>query len=354
MKIVTIIGARPQFIKASPVSAAIAAHPGMTEVIVHTGQHFDHAMSDIFFSQMGIPAPDYNLNIHSLSHGAMTGRMLEEIEKVLTVEKPDTVLVYGDTNSTLAGALAAAKLHIPVAHVEAGLRSRNMRMPEEINRIMADRVSSHLFCPTATALSNLKSEGFESFGCRIELTGDVMFDSVLRFAPLAVKPRISSAEGFVLSTLHRQENTASSETLSGIAEALSRIALTTPVVLPLHPRTRSVLTSSGLSLPGVEVIDPVGYLEMLWLLNHCSLVMTDSGGLQKEAFFSGRPCVTLRHETEWTELVDMGYNVLSGSDPDTIMAAYSALEGRSFKPDLHVFGDGHAAEKIIRILAEKT
>ena len=316
MKIVTVIGARPQFIKAAVVSRAIAAHKDIKEVIVHTGQHFDANMSDIFFEEMCIPKPDYNLNVNGLGHGAMTGQMLEKIEAVLLQEKPDWVLVYGDTNSTIAGALAAKKLHIKVAHVEAGLRSFNMDMPEEINRILTDRISDILFCPTETAVNNLKKEGYENINCRIVRNGDVMQDAALFYAGRAERPKADIPEDFVLCSVHRAENTDDPERLRNIFSALEEISKTCRVVLPLHPRTKGKLSAIGYDTNNSHIlfIEPVGYLEMVWMLKHCRLVMTDSGGLQKEAYFFDKYCITLRDETEWVELVKYGYNFLAGDD----------------------------------------
>ena len=290
MKIITIIGARPQFIKASVVSKSIASQAALKEIIVHTGQHFDTNMSDIFFDQLCIPKPDYQLDINSGSHGEMTGRMLAEIERVIIKEMPDRVLVYGDTNSTLAGALAAIKLHVPVAHVEAGLRSFNMDMPEEINRILTDQMSDILFCPTQTAIDNLMCEGFDDKKKEVINVGDVMQDSALLFSEYATAPEnFDIIDGFVLATLHRAENTDIFNRLSEIVNALNEVNCTiAPVVLPLHPRTRSAIEKVGLNL-NVHVIEPVGYLEMLWLLKHCGLVLTDSGGVQKEAFSLAKP-----------------------------------------------------------------
>lgn len=268
-KILTIIGARPQFIKASVVSKAIAEAKGLTEIVVHTGQHFDANMSDIFFNQLNIPKPHYQLNINGGSHGDMTGRMLIEIEKTLLLEKPDCVMVYGDTNSTLSGALSAVKLHIPVAHVEAGLRSFNMQMPEEVNRILTDRISNLLFCPTDTAVKNLKAEGFPFVTANgkeqsIEQVGDVMQDSALLFSSHSAPPlNFNVDDGFILSTIHRAENTDQPERLRNIIEALTQIAQNTPVVLPIHPRTKNIIAKLALSTKGITLIEPVGYLEML-------------------------------------------------------------------------------------------
>lgn len=352
MNIITIVGARPQFVKAAVVSREISTHDDIHETIIHTGQHFDPNMSDLFFEEMRIPAPGYNLNINSLSHGAMTGKMLEEIEKVLLNKKPDWVLVYGDTNSTLAGALAAKKLHIRVAHVEAGLRSFNMTMPEEINRILTDRISDILFCPTETAIRNLQNEGFDHFDSRVVLSGDVMLDAALFYRQYSRPPQIELKRDFVLATLHRAENTDSPEYLSEIIRALETISREQDVLLPLHPRTRAKLEASGYNtrLSPIRFIDPVGYLEMIYLLDKCSLVMTDSGGLQKEAFFFRKYCITLRNETEWTELVDHGYNTLAGNSYDRIIQAYREQPHPDFSPPL--YGDGHAAKVIVDTLIE--
>lgn len=346
-KIVTIIGARPQFIKASVVSKAIQETAGLTEVLVHTGQHFDANMSDVFFEQLGIPRPDYQLNINSGSHGDMTGRMLIEIEKVLLQEKPDWVLVYGDTNSTLAGALAAAKLHIPVAHVEAGLRSFNMQMPEEINRILTDQISRVLFCPTDSAMANLECEGFADKPIQVLQVGDVMQDSAEFFAQRATQPQgFTVADGFILTTLHRAENTDDPQRLEAIVKALNHLHHhVAPVVLPLHPRTRNVIAAQGLTLD-VHLIDPVGYLEMIWLLQHTGLVLTDSGGVQKEAFFFGKACVTMRDQTEWVELIEVGANELVGADPSKIIEAAKRNLGRAVKDEHSLYGGGAAAKRI--------
>jgi UDP-GlcNAc3NAcA epimerase len=350
-KILTIIGARPQFIKASVVSKAIQQAEGLAEVLVHTGQHFDANMSDIFFNQLGIPRPDYQLDINGGSHGDMTGRMLIEIEKVLLKEKPDCVLVYGDTNSTLAGALAAAKLHISVAHIEAGLRSFNMQMPEEINRILTDQISSILFCPTQAAMDNLNNEGFANKPVQVLNTGDVMQDSALFFAERATRPNgVSREQDFVLATLHRAENTDNPERLASIVAALNQLhAEVAPVVLPLHPRTRGLLDKHGLTLE-VELIEPVGYLEMIWLLQRASLILTDSGGVQKEAYFFCKPCVTMRDQTEWVELVEQGANELVGADSDRIVAAVKCNIGREIADEQQLYGGGKAAQNIVDVI----
>jgi UDP-GlcNAc3NAcA epimerase len=352
-KILTVIGARPQFIKAAAVSAEIFLRKDqLQEVLVHTGQHFDDNISRVFFDQMHIPSPDYHLGIHSLSHGAMTGIMLTKLEEVISIEKPDVVMVYGDTNSTLAGALAARKMNIPVAHVEAGLRSFDMNMPEEVNRILTDRISSMLFCPTAKAIENLRNEGFENFGSRITLTGDVMLDAAIRFQPLAQKPQSEIPDNFILATIHRQSNTDDPENLRKILSTLTKIAREIPVVIPMHPRTRNIVGQNQPDVPlnDLIIIEPVGYLESLWLTNHAVMVCTDSGGLQKEAYFMGKACLTLRNETEWTELVQAGANITAGVQETAILEAFQQLKNISVKPDLSIYGAGEASKKIVEEL----
>lgn len=354
MKVVTVLGARPQFIKAARVSAAFKQQ-GISEIIVHTGQHFDAKMSHVFFDEMDIPQPDYQLEIHSLSHGAMTGRMLEKAEEVLVKEKPDLVMVFGDTNSTLAGALAASKLHIPVAHVEAGLRSFEMRMPEEINRILTDRVSNYLFCPTTTAVENLKKEGYENVDVSIELVGDVMYDAVLHYQDKALRTSTILEQlsldkgGFVLSTLHRAENTDDPQRLRSILEALNEINAEKKVILPLHPRTQKIIAKEQIKT-SVQIIDPVGYFDMLRLLDGCQLVLTDSGGLQKEAYFFKKFCVTLRDQTEWVELVEAGANELAGADGQKILEAAKRLLRTHFSASGALYGSGDASCRIIKKL----
>lgn len=354
MKIVTILGARPQFIKAAALSRAIAKHNELQEVIVHTGQHYDENMSDVFFRQMEIPEPAYNLNITSSFHGAMTGRMMEEIEKVLVQEKPDTVLVYGDTNSTLAGALAAKKLHRKLAHVEAGLRSFNTQMPEEINRILTDRISDILFCPSQHAVSNLNNEGFNNFPCSIHVVGDIMKDVALFYKNRGQMPAFVVPENFVLATLHRAENTDNPARLRVLMETLNIIAEDIGVILPLHPRTKARLSEIPLSMnQNILIVEPVGYLEMVYLLTHCSLVITDSGGLQKEAFFFEKYCITIREETEWTELVERGYNVIAGTSMEKILSTKKNFIGKPFRLDPLLYGVGDTAEKIIHALTSQ-
>lgn len=349
-RIFTIIGARPQFIKASVVSRAIQQAAEIEEILLHTGQHFDTNMSDIFFSQLGIPQPTIQLDIHSGTHGEMTGRMLTEIEQALLLYKPDRVLVYGDTNSTLAGALAAVKLHIPVAHVEAGLRSFNMQMPEEINRILTDQISDLLFCPTDTSVYNLQNEGFAKKTVNILQVGDVMQDAAVLFAQNAIAPTTELPEKFILATLHRAENTDSFERLAAIVDALNELhQAVSPVVLPLHPRTRKLIAQNGLYL-NVHLIDPVGYFEMLWLLDHCQLVLTDSGGVQKEGFFFGKACVTMRDQTEWVELIDAGANELVGANTKNIVKAVSCNIGRKVHDPHQIYGGGNASQKIVKSL----
>ena len=350
MKIVTIIGARPQFIKAAAVSRQIDKHVDIKETIIHTGQHFDRKMSTVFFEEMKIREPNYNLNINSVTHGIMTGRMLEGIEKIVLKEKPDYVMVYGDTNSTIAGALAAKKLHVKVIHVEAGLRSFNMKMPEEINRILTDRISDILFCPTDTAVKNLKKEGFEHFQCSIIKNGDVMQDAMLYYAKKSSeRSTIIKEQGvdkFILCTIHRAENTDDVSKLKFIVRALNQISREIEIVLPLHPRTRKMMSKNSLNFE-FKVIDPVGYFDMIELLKHCKLVMTDSGGLQKEAFFLKKHCVTIREETEWTELVENGFNVIAGTDTASIYKAYLQMINKTSDFSDNIYGNGNASKIII-------
>ena len=355
IKIVTIVGARPQFIKAAAVSRAIRnefAHQ-VSEVLVHTGQHYDANMSEVFFEELGIPHPKYNLEISGGQHGAMTGRMLEAVEKVLLDEKPAWVLIYGDTNSTLAGALAAVKLHIPVAHVEAGLRSFNMRMPEEVNRIVSDRVSTLLFCPTETAVRNLANEGIVT---GVHNVGDVMYDVALYYREQAKRQSTVLGDfglisgGFALATCHRAENTDDPKRLSEIVSALAEVSRQMPVVLPLHPRTRKLIADNGLEdkLGSVIVAEPIPFLDMVALEQAARVILTDSGGVQKEAFFYGVPCVTMRDETEWVETLELGWNRLVGASAETIVAAVSeATQGIQALPEVSPYGRGDSARKIV-------
>jgi len=345
MKIVTIVGARPQFIKAATVSRIIRDIPEVSEVLLHTGQHYDENMSDIFFRELHIPVPDYNLEVGSGSHAEQTGLMLKRIETVLIKEKPDFTLVYGDTNSTLAGALAAAKLHIRVAHVEAGLRSFNRVMPEEINRIVTDRISDLLFAPTETAVTHLKNEGLEA---NTHFTGDVMYDSVLYYKKWILKEpekyEVRNIPGnFLLATIHRAENTDHPENLNNIFKAFAQLDYT--IVLPIHPRTRKIVQSSITIPKNIHIIDPVGYLQMMKLTMDAQKVLTDSGGLQKEAYLLETPCITLRTETEWVETLHNQWNIITGSDPANIIRAVSLPH-----PSASVrqsFGNGKAAEIIL-------
>ena len=357
-KVLTVVGARPQFIKASPVSSAMVQH-GIEEVLIHTGQHYDSNMSDVFFQELGIPAPKTHLGIGSGPHGAQTGAMLETLERVMLDERPDWVLVYGDTNSTLAAALAASKLHIPLAHVEAGLRSFNRAMPEEINRVVTDHLSTLLFAPTAAAVGLLGREGIA--GTSVRQVGDVMYDAALRFAKRAASlpglfEKLNLVPGkYILATIHRAENTDSPVRLACILEGLNQVAQEIPVVLPLHPRTRNILAAGNLlgSLAaGMVVVDPVGYLDMVRLEQSSALIATDSGGVQKEAFFYRVPCVTLRTETEWTELVDFGWNrVVPPVSAQAVAEAIRAGLG-SQGMDCNPYGDGQASEHIARQILE--
>lgn len=359
MRIVTVVGARPQFIKAAAVSRVLRREPGMHEVLVHTGQHYDEAMSAVFFSELGIPAPDVHLGVGSGAHGAQTARMLEAIEQVLLDVRPDWVLVYGDTNSTLAGALAAAKLHVPVAHVEAGLRSFNRRMPEEVNRVLTDHAADLLLAPTQMALVNMRNEGLAEE--RMRLVGDVMYDAALHFGAEAesksqVLERLGlTRRGYVLATIHRAENTDEPNRLKVLMEALWRVASELPVVLPLHPRTHKALQAMGAweaIADRLMLIEPVGYLDMAMLERHARAIATDSGGVQKEAFFYRVPGVVLRDECEWTELLDLGWNrlappVSAEAIAETILAQAESSGGAAAMP----YGTGRAAEAVVQALA---
>jgi len=337
-RILSVVGARPQFIKAAVVSRAIRASGDMCEILVHTGQHFDHMMSDVFFTELEIPAPDEHFGIHGGNHGSMTGRMLEAVETALLKHRPDWVLVYGDTNSTLAGALAAAKLGIPVIHVEAGLRSFNRRMPEEINRVMVDHISTLLLSPTRTGVDNLAHEGIVTGVIHV---GDVMYDAMLHAMERArgtsnITDRLGIASGFVLATVHRAENTDDSQRLAMVMQAITRESDGRDIILPVHPRTRLALDRGGIETCGIHLIDPVGYIDMAKLLDECSLVMTDSGGLQKEAYFARKPCITLRDETEWTETIEHGWNRL-----------WTVNEWVSPLRTIDEYGHGDAAERVL-------
>jgi UDP-GlcNAc3NAcA epimerase len=353
MKIITVVGARPQFIKASPVSRAIKSfYPDATEIIVHTGQHFDKNMSDVFFNQLQVPKPHINLGIGGGTHGQNTGRMLEALEAIFIKEKADWVIVFGDTDSTLAASLSAAKLHIPVAHIEAGLRSFNKRMPEEINRIATDHVSELLFAPSELAKDNLLKENIPIES--IEVVGDVMFDCIRVFKDKFTAPKFSmdhdciSNRKFALCTLHRAENTDDKSRLMSILDGLAKHQL--PVILPIHPRTKAKIEEYNIVLSNNIILQaPLGYFEMQWMISQCSVVITDSGGLQKDAFYHRKPCITLRDETEWVELLELGANKLVGASSELICRAYDDVEADVFLNT--PYGNGFAAESIARKLS---
>jgi len=353
--VLTVVGARPQFVKAGMVSSALQ-RVGLTESLIHTGQHYDDNMSDVFFRELGLPGVTENLNIGGLPHGAMTGRMIEAIELTIQRMNPSIVLVYGDTNSTVAAAIAAVKLDVPVAHVEAGMRSFNRRMPEEINRTVTDHIATYHFVTGEAPKRHLNAEGIRD---GVHVVGDVMRDACVRFLPLAKErsalyTRPFMAEDFGLVTLHRPENTDDASRLEALVEGLHLVSTELPLVIPLHPRTKLRLSAFGLAVPdSVHVTEPVGYLEMLALLDRCSLVITDSGGLQKEAFYLGRPCVTARDETEWTETVELGWNRLVGADPAAMSSASRGfLTAAPSQSRRGVYGDGHAADRIAEILVD--
>jgi UDP-N-acetylglucosamine 2-epimerase len=356
MHVVTIVGARPQFIKAAVLSRVIGKSPDVTESIVHTGQHYDARMSDIFFEELELPRPQHTLQVGSGTHARQTGEMMIAIEELLMTETPDAALVYGDTNSTIAGALAAAKLGVPVAHIEAGLRSFDRSMPEEINRCVTDHLSTWHFCPTDVAVKNLAREGISR---NVHIVGDVMYDALLYYnqkesgrdvlAEIGVEPH-----SYALCTIHRAGNTDDPDRFRAIWQGVSRLSDELPVVLPLHPRTLKVVEQLDQSIPrGIHVIEPVGYLEMLALERNAKLIVTDSGGVQKEAYMQHVPCLTMRENTEWTETVESGWNRLVGSDPGKLLAAaadFLSSGPPAEHPDL--YGDGHAGEKVIELLQE--
>jgi UDP-N-acetylglucosamine 2-epimerase len=349
-KICTILGARPQFIKASPLSLELRKYS--QEILIHTGQHYDYGLSEIFFEELSIPKPKYHLGIGSGNHGVQTGAMLGAIEKVLLAEKPDMVITYGDTNSTLAGALAAAKLHIPVAHVEAGLRSFNRRMPEEINRVLTDHLSSWLFVPSEVSRQNLENEGITQ---NVRVVGDIMFDAILIHSNRAqqtsyILQRLKlMPQSYYLATIHRAENTDNLQRLQDILSALAQ--LSKRVILPLHPRTRKKLVDFGLQLAEpIQAIKPVGYLEMVQLMQNADCILTDSGGIQKEAYYVGIPCVTLRDETEWLETVEVGWNVIVGTSIKKIVETVQESNTIRARPRPYLYGDGTTAQKIVEVL----
>jgi UDP-GlcNAc3NAcA epimerase len=340
IRVLTVVGARPQFVKAAAISRAFAAESAIEEILVHTGQHYDSNMSDVFFRELRIPEPAHHLNVHGGGHGEMTARMLSGLEQLMVELRPRYVLVYGDTNSTLAGALAASKLHIPIGHVEAGLRSFNRKMPEEVNRVLADHVSTQLFCPTFAAVGNLANEGIRT---EVHHVGDVMYDATLaalkQSAISGIVERLGLKEGkFAVATVHRAENTDDADRLRQIIDYLRERAAMYPVVMPLHPRTRHAIANTGTSTRGLTICEPLGYLDMTRLIAGCCEVLTDSGGVQKEAYFHRKPCVTLRDETEWIETVECGWNRLWKED--------------RYKPraEISEYGDGHAAEKIVKLI----
>lgn len=345
MKIISTVGARPQFVKMVAIHKAILEYPEIEHIILHTGQHYDNNMSKIFFKELQIPHPSYNLEIGSGSHGLQTGLMLKKIESVLIKEKPEWVLLYGDTNSTLAGALAASKLHIKIAHIEAGLRSFNRKMPEEINRIATDHISDILLAPTQNAMSLLEKEGLKE---KSYFVGDVMYDSILFFKELAERKykieNITSLKNFYLGTIHRAENTNDINKLRSIFEAFSELDL--PIILPLHPRTKKIIKKIKFS-ENVKIIEPVGYLKMILLLKNCRKVLTDSGGLQKEAYFLKKPCITLRNETEWVETLEDNWNFVVCTDKKLIL---EKVKNKDFGKHKNCFGDGKAAEKIVKLI----
>jgi len=354
--VVSIVGARPQFIKLAAVSRAFIKY-GISEEVIHTGQHFDSNMSEVFFEEMQLKPPTYNLDINQMSHGAMTGRMLEEIEKILILSKPDFVMVFGDTNSTLAGAIAAKKLKISLVHVEAGLRSFNMDMPEEINRILTDRISDILFCPTESAVSNLDNEGYSNMPSLVINSGDVMLDSVKFYSNISsTKSTIISnlnlsGKPFLLCTIHRESNTDNRENFAELITALNVIAIKTKIVFPVHPRTRALLKDYDLH-SNIDILNPVGYFDMLEMLKACKYVLTDSGGMQKEAFFFRKYCITMREDTEWTELVEHNYNILTGANAAKIKLAlktFNTCEDMDF-PEF--YGNGKAGETIAQELVK--
>ena len=350
MHLLTITGARPQFIKCAPVSAALRA--SHTEYLVHTGQHYDDSMSRIFFEEMHIPRPDINLEVGSGSHAIQTALMLERLEPIMLDQKPDAVIIYGDTNSTLAGALTAAKLNIPIVHIEAGLRSFNRTMPEEINRIIADRLSTILSCPTQTAVQNLHNEGITD---GVINTGDVMYDAILHFKPLYQKSDILSTltvspKDYVLATVHRASNTDNTQNLQNILEGLNNSGKR--CIFPLHPRTRKVMENNDISpttYPNINFIQPLGYLDFMAVASNASTIVTDSGGVQKEAYWHGVPCITVRTETEWVETVKAGWNIITGTNIHKISEAVNTFHPTTPRPE-H-FGNGHAAQKIVQAIS---
>ncbi|MCL0067049.1 UDP-N-acetylglucosamine 2-epimerase (non-hydrolyzing) [Thermodesulfovibrionales bacterium] len=374
LKIASVVGARPQFIKIAPLCREFSKKDNVKHIIIHTGQHYDYEMSKVFFDELGIPGPDYHLGVGSGTHGYQTGEMLKRSEEILVKEKPSQVIVYGDTNSTLAGALAAVKLHIPVAHIEAGLRSYNKEMPEEINRVLTDHISTILFCPTKTAVKNLEKEGLMNIANNGKLiddfillpqplslpavlnVGDIMYDAMLMSLKIAEKratileTRNLSSKGYYLATVHRAENTDNKERLTSIVEALIEISKDKPVIWPIHPRTKKQLEKYSFKIQNskFKIISPLSYFDMLILEKNAYRILTDSGGMQKEAYWFKVSCITLRDETEWVETVEAGWNTLAGYNPERIVQA--ALEARPGVEKVSPYGDGRAAERIVELL----
>jgi len=357
IKVLTIIGARPQIIKAATLSRIIKTQYSsrVQEVLLHTGQHYHNNMSDIFFNDLNIPEPKYNLGLGGLSHSVMIGKMMVRLEEIFLKEKPDWILVYGDTNSTLAGALVASKLNIKLAHIEAGLRSHNMNMPEEVNRILTDRVSNLLFCPTAVAVKNLEAEGFYNFPeAKIRNVGDIMYEGAMHFSKRSRRPtelNNTDIDNYVLATIHRAETTNNIENLKSVITALNTINESIPVIVPMHPRTQSIIKNNNLRV-SFRMINPVGYLEMIWFIQNCDLIITDSGGLQKESYFFEKCCLTIRAETEWLELLESGNNILVSYDVKKILSAFN--EPRKFKPVYNFYGSGDTSSLIINTLISST
>lgn len=345
IKIVSIVGARPQFIKVAVIDYACRMNGHINHVIIHTGQHYDEEMSGDFFSGLGISKPAYNFNINNLSHGAMTGRMIEKTEEVLIHEKPSAAFVYGDTNSTLAGALAAKKLHLPLAHIEAGLRNFNLDTPEEINRILTDRISNLLFCPTETSVKNLRSEGFDQFGCEIHLVGDIMYDAHKLFGDVRKTEQGKHEKPFILLTIHREEMLQREEWLSNMATAILELNRHIRVIFPAHPRTRQAIERIAPSI--TFMLPPFNYREMCNAIDNCECVITDSGGLQKEAYFFKKPCITMRNSTEWTELTEAGVNILAGHDDINLLNLINDLKRRNLDFSKKIFGEGKSHQLII-------
>lgn len=354
-RIATVVGARPQFVKAAVLSRELKKSGMFEEVLIHTGQHYDLNMSQVFFDEMDIPMPNYQLQVSNLDHGAMTGRMMEEIETIIKEIKPQAVLVYGDTNSTLAGALVAVKLHIPVIHVEAGLRSFNLEMPEEINRILTDRISKLLLCSTQKGIDNLRTEGFESMGKSVVLAGDIMEDSARYY--LEKSKTVSrileelnlDLDKFVLLTCHRAENTNHPGRMNSIIEGINLVAEMNKVVWPVHPRTKELIKKYSLH-SNILLIEPVGYFDMLQLIENAKMILTDSGGLQKEAYFFNKFCVTLRDQTEWVELIENGFNKIVGADTQAIVEAYNAFAEQPFIKHIQLYGEGMAGKNMVRAI----